>query len=189
MRRSRKNDGNKKELEKELAKRDEGEVPKKPAKTVFLSALSERNVKVAGGPDGPYFATKGRLPRIIWREKLGDNERISFNGVRSPNAIFMHPEPQSFASVTYDLKNPYTVFRAKAHIVSRHRQQGNPVTPLTFEVLGDGKTLWKSKPLTKKGQSRACEVKITGVRVLELRVNCPGPHDWAWSVWIEPRLN
>jgi hypothetical protein len=113
---------------------------------VYLSNLQASKVNAPGDSS---FRTKGRIPGTI--------EWITLNGVKSPNGIYMHPPDKGFASVTYSPTMPFTVFRAKAAILkSTKRRQENPVTPLIFEVVGDGKSLWQSKPLrqlTKNGSS------------------------------------
>ena len=57
-----------------------------------------------------------------------------------------------------------------------------------FQVLGDGKNLWKSKPVSASGNVQECEVDITGVDVLELRVDCAGPNTNVKAVWVEARV-
>ena len=64
----------------------------------------------------------------------------------------------------------------------------NPATALTFEVLGDGKSLWKSKPVAKLDMYETCELKIDKVKTLTLRVSCPGPNTFARAMWYEPIL-
>jgi hypothetical protein len=54
-----------------------------------------------------------------------------------------------------------------------------------FEVLADGKSLWKSKAI-KKGASDECEVELSGKEVLELRTNVQGESNGAHAVWVEP---
>jgi formylglycine-generating enzyme required for sulfatase activity len=158
------------------AKRFETRQP--PVKPTFLSDLQESNVKVLVRSGKPAFSTKGRF----------SDQRVVFKGVDCPNAIFMHPGRNDFASVKYKLDKAYTLFRADAAIVRCRPEQKDPAATLTFELRGDDRRLWVSSPLTKIDQSFQCETNIGGVKVLELRVNCAGSSDWAWSFWLEPRL-
>lgn len=65
----------------------------------------------------------------------------------------------------------------------------DPHTPLTFEVYGDGKQLWKSKPVKRCGEPQHCKsVNVKTVKQLELRVECPGDAGYAVAVWYEPRF-
>jgi hypothetical protein len=61
-------------------------------------------------------------------------------------------------------------------------------TPLTFVVVGDGKVLWKSKPVDVARQVQDFDVDVTGFEVLELCIDCPGSHVNAQAVWVEPRV-
>lgn len=65
---------------------------------------------------------------------------------------------------------------------------GRTATALTFRVLGDGRELWKSKPLNEAGSSEPFDVSIVGVDRLELFVDCPGPYDYGHGVWLDPRV-
>jgi len=63
-----------------------------------------------------------------------------------------------------------------------------PRSPLTFKVVGDGKVLWASKPVARVRQVERCQVRVTGIQVLRLEVECPGSNHRAHAVWLEPRL-
>ena len=54
-----------------------------------------------------------------------------------------------------------------------------------FIVRGDGRVLWKSKPVFKGSKTQRCSVKIDRFDVLELAVHCPGHNAYAHSVWLE----
>jgi hypothetical protein len=61
-------------------------------------------------------------------------------------------------------------------------------SPLTFFVLGDGKTLWTSQPVQVPHSIQECNVNVTAIETLELRVHCPGSISGAHAVWIDPYL-
>jgi hypothetical protein len=109
-------------------------------------------------------------------------------GVRAEHMIVMCPPVNNYSRVTFALDRAYEQFISEAVIALRARGQEEPRSPLTFEVLGDGRSLWKSNALTKKGQGQECKIGIKGVRVLELRVYCPGSNHWAQAGWNEPKL-
>jgi hypothetical protein len=62
------------------------------------------------------------------------------------------------------------------------------LTPLTFEVLGDGKSLWKSKAVKALKETDECLVDVSNVDVLELRIHCPGNYHAARGIWVNPQL-
>lgn len=99
-----------------------------------------------------------------------------------------HPDRKfQGASVIYDLPDGNHKFFRTA--VGLHDDVGNRVkTPLIFEIRGDSELIWQSPPIQRSGDIANCRIPLSGVRRLELRVNCPGPTDWAWAVWGDPRL-
>jgi hypothetical protein len=146
----------------------------------YLTNLQENDVKV----DANWFSKNGHLPA-----NLGAPSPLFVRGVRTEHMIFMHP-PGDYGRVRYTLDRPYEQFISEAVIATQEnfQKQGDPATPLTFEVLGDGKSLWKSNALNKKNQAQECKIGIKGVRILELRVYCPGAANWAFAGWNEPKL-
>jgi HEAT repeat protein len=107
---------------------------------------------------------------------------IEFNGKKYPSGLGTHPLFQGIASTKYELTGKWRAFAAVAAI----NDSATPPTPLRFTVLGDNRVLWQSEPLQQKGQSQKCQVDITGVRLLELQVHCPGDHSGAHAVWLDP---
>jgi formylglycine-generating enzyme required for sulfatase activity len=144
---------------------------------VFLSTLREKNVRVLD----QFFRKDGFIncPRLL---------PVVVDGARCSNSLFTHPAARNFASVSYDLDRPYTQFLARVSIPAMAPEQQDPKAPLTFEVIGDGKSLWKSTPMARRGAIEDCVVSMLGVKQLELRVHNAGPSDWAHPVWLEPRL-
>ncbi len=105
----------------------------------------------------------------------------------------MHPGRNTFSRAVFKLDRQYRTLKTAAAIPERPsqyevRRQGNPATPLVFSVLGDGRTLWKSEPLSRKGAYVKVDVPLEGILLLELRVNCPGANNWAVAAWHEPIL-
>lgn len=97
----------------------------------------------------------------------------------------------STAHVSYELQKKYATFESSAAIndAADFRGTGGSQTPLTFKILGDGKTLWRStQGLQKAGSSERCMADVKGVEKLELIVECPGPCMYAQGVWVEPRV-
>jgi formylglycine-generating enzyme required for sulfatase activity len=144
---------------------------------VFLSTLKEKNVRVLDQyfrKDG-FVNCSGLFPIVV-------------DGARCPHSLFTHPAAKTFASVSYDLDRPFSQFVARVGIPALAAKQRNPTAPLTFEVLGNGKSIWKSTPLAKRGDIQDCAVSIRSIKHLELRVHNAGGSAWAHPVWLEPRL-
>ena len=107
------------------------------------------------------------------------------NGVKYTKAVFMHPPRDGSSRIKYRLNNlDAYAFEAKVAILDS--VPAGSATPLTFQVVGDGKVLWSSKLIQAKGDTQDCRVPVEGIDVLELRVVCPGPHSYAHAVWLDP---
>ncbi|MBS0204717.1 MAG: NPCBM/NEW2 domain-containing protein [Planctomycetes bacterium] len=150
---------------------------------VYLADLPEKSVKVWHYLDNKDFGWgKGRmLDEGKWYDIYLDNRP-------SPNGLLTVPPANDIALVRYDVSRlRREVLRAKFGVADLRK--ANPASPLTFIVLGDGQKLFTSKPVAKWGEATDCEVKIRGVKELELRVECSGAADLAYAVWYEPRLS
>jgi hypothetical protein len=111
--------------------------------------------------------------------------KIKVNGVLSPKGLNMHPPENGFSAVSYRLDKKAAVFRASVALDDKTQKPRNPAV---FELLGDGKSLWESKPINKGTPPEECSINVRGVVELELRVHAK-PSQWdLWAVWIEPRL-
>ena len=150
-----------------------------PPVEVFLSDLPEEKVQLRLG------AALGK------KGDVGHGPRISVGGKVSPKGICTPPPGSGSALVSYRLNKQYRQFKAT---VATDDSFAESPTPLTFAVIGDGKVLWQSKPVKKRGDEQECDVRVAGVDRLELTVSCPGTDRLnghtpaAYPVWIEPRL-
>ena len=145
---------------------------------VFLSALPEKNVRVMD----KHFRKDGFIscPTVV---------PVEVDGAKCPHSIFTHPPAESFASVSYDIDpQPDTRFVARVGIPIVSANQNDAGSLLTFEIIGDGKSVWRSRPSAKPGEIQDCAVGLPGVKQLELRVYCPGSSSSSHPVWLEPRL-
>eukprot|EP00941_MAST-03F_sp_MAST-3F-sp1_P000038 g38.t1 len=75
------------------------------------------------------------------------------------------------------------------------RENDDPLSKLTsikvnvsFEVKGDGKSLWKSNDVTARKQMEQCSIKVVDIELIELIVNCKGSNEIAHAIWIDPAL-
>ncbi len=138
-----------------------------------LSEMMEFDVKVGWGQfckDGTAY-TEGQA--IV-------------DGFKGKKALFLHPPTNGYSSVRYPLKKKYRTLETHVGLVDHVGDHFR--STLVFEVLGDGKSLWKSIPITRAGANQRCEVKLNGVEVLELQVHCKGHNGYAQGVWLDPRV-
>jgi tRNA A-37 threonylcarbamoyl transferase component Bud32 len=106
-------------------------------------------------------------------------------GEPSPHGIFMHPPPAGAgpASLSYRLDRKFAAFHATVSI-----NDGVPGadSPCTFTVRGDGRVLWRSRPVSTQADTQACAVSVQGVDELTLEVTAAGDPRGAHAVWVEP---
>jgi hypothetical protein len=165
-----------------------GSWEEKPAigeKVQYLSDMNEYDVVVDEGR----FGKKGDLGF-----GAGQSYQIRVREKESPQGLSMVPRSNASSSVKYKLQNGALTFigwvalNDSAGAPGRPAGEGNIPTPVTFQLLGDCKLLWESKPVDSAQNVQDCKVDVRGVNVLELRVNCPGSNVNAHSVWLEPRV-
>eukprot|EP00940_MAST-03C_sp_MAST-3C-sp2_P000395 g395.t1 len=123
-------------------------------------------------------------------EDVGDDDgsEIVVEKKKSPHSISLHPPSNGFSFVRYRISGRFDSLSSRVALndsvdAAKLDEEGSPVT---FEVLGDGKSLWKSKPITAPGTFAEFCLSLLDVDVLELRVHCPGPNIMCHAVWVNP---
>jgi hypothetical protein len=149
---------------------------------VYLSDLQEQDARVGWGR----FGKNGMLGYGI---APGEQDHpVTVAGKRYPHALSMVPGTGTYSAVKYRLGKRARVLRAFVAVNDLENDATGPRTAITFEVLGDGKLLWQSKPLQAVARTEECVVKVAGVEALELRVQCPGDFYNARAVWLDPLI-
>lgn len=139
----------------------------------YLTDLDEFDVKL-----GPWKLGKGNIGN-------SDGTPITVRGQRSPLSLCLHCPENDYSAVKYRLGKTAKTFQVRVGI---DEAVGGPQTPVTFTVLGDGKSLWTSQPVKVSGSWQSCSISVVGVEVLELRAHCPGRPGGAYAVWVEPQV-
>jgi len=141
----------------------------------YLVALKHSDVRV----DQNWFSTNG----------TGSNgEKVKVDGRPVPHSIFLHPPAKGEAQVKYALDAKWVAFRTTVGVPKIEENTENPASALTFEVLADGKSVWKSEPVSKVGEFQTCTLRVEKVKVLTLLVHCPDQAFWCRAFWFEPVL-
>ena len=103
-----------------------------------------------------------------------------------PHALCLRPLPDNDAILSYTLGCKYDRFCVSAALVDSATEAASGVT---FEVIGDGKSLWRSRPLFEPRDVARCYVSVFTVDVLELVVHVTGDSTGCDAAWLEPRLS
>lgn len=146
-----------------------------PLDRVWLSDLHEQNVRVGAG----LFGKQGRLgsaPGFIYVQ-----------GIACHHGLGMQPD----AHVEYSLGKKYHRFHCSVALDDWGADENR--SPIIFQVLGDGKLLWKSIPLTESHWQQPCLLDITGIDLLTIEVRylstTPRGGDRARGVWDDPYVS
>lgn len=108
---------------------------------------------------------------------------IFLGGQEMKLGLGVHPPSNGFSQVKYNLDGRFGTFVTTVGLAS---DEGLSSSPVEFILIGDGKPLWKSKPLRKGQSMETCAGDISGVKVLELRAVCSGGHVHAHACWGDP---
>jgi hypothetical protein len=112
---------------------------------------------------------------------------VTVQGKDSPHGIFMHPPPawEGAASITYQLRGEFKTFHATVSM-----NDGPPMSeePFTCEVYGDGRPLWKSRPMSSQADAQTISIPVQGVDRVKIAVQSSGEPKGAHAVWVEPYL-
>jgi alpha-galactosidase len=66
---------------------------------------------------------------------------------------------------------------------------GNPASSVEFFVIGDGKTLWNSGVMRAGNAAKGCDVDLSGVKELELKVGDAGDgSEWDHADWANAKF-
>lgn len=101
--------------------------------------------------------------------------------------IWAHSYDNQSSLIEYDLGSKWKTLAGSAVLSSEDPTKG----ALLFRIVGDGKELWRSKPLVKvkKPSSENFSISIEGVKTLQLLVDCKGSADFAWTSWDNVTLD
>ena len=154
---------------------------KKLPKRVYLDDMEElqSRVRVGFGTLGKHGLT-GYPPGNVMRT-------IQFQGKFPTHALSTHPSPNGNAFVEYKLDKKYRKFQATVGLIENAGLDS--ASTLTFSVFGDGKRLWRSSGIRRRGTGQSCQVSVRNVKTLRLQVDCPGSAEYAVAIWINPQVS
>lgn len=131
------------------------------------------------------YAGFDQLRKVGKDEAANGSLRDNFRGISASRGLIVHPdgEPNGTCRVTYDLGGRYTNFKGIALC------RPNRGSPISAEIVADGKSLWKSGDLTQlKSAGAPFDVDVRGVRQLTLIATSEKEMFAAHVLWKEPKL-
>ncbi len=137
----------------------------------------------------------GDLPvveaKVGWREYgkpglIGSRLPIALNRAASPHGLSTPAD----ATVTFAIGKKFHQFRATAALADSDSTSLH--SPVVFQVLADGKPIWRSKTIKGDNRFQPCMLDVTGVDRLTLRAEVTGSNSSNFetnAVWLEPWLS
>ncbi|MCX7178739.1 MAG: NPCBM/NEW2 domain-containing protein [Proteobacteria bacterium] len=144
--------------------------------TAFLADLPEMEVRVGYG----VFGKNGD-------SGLGQGQKVSVNNQPSPHGLALHGSENGLSHVAYVISKQYRAFDGVVGL--NDTSKGYLKSSLTFRVIGDGRELWASNPITESVRSQPFHIDVSDIAKLELTVDCGGHSGAAHAVWVDPRLS
>ncbi len=148
----------------------------KPEKleVVYLDDIQEVDFRVYGnlGKHGIHLYGTRPIP-------------IRINGQPVKHSLLVCAPSNSTGYVNYKLDGKGKAFAASVAFMD---DESIPQCACIFSVVADGKELWRSQPVQKRGIVQSCELNVSGVDMLQLRVEATGFNRNTHPVWLNPRL-
>tara|TARA_B100001123_G_scaffold48600_2_gene49463 strand:- start:127 stop:3696 length:3570 start_codon:yes stop_codon:yes gene_type:complete len=106
-------------------------------------------------------------------------------GTEGLDSIFLHPlDRGGSAEIAYELDGGNGRISGYCGL----NCEKPSASPLRFSIIGDGKLLWQSSAIQSPKTFHPFDTFVSGVRQLQLRVKCDDRNNFAWAVWVAPRL-
>lgn len=140
----------------------------------YLTDMEELDIKPGPWPLGKHGETGE-----------GQGKMIEIDGIPYPHGLGLHPPDSGFASVSYRLGGEFNTFVSGVAVNDHQTEVRGTVV---FLIIGDGRVLWRSRPMNSYGQAQFCNVPVKNVDVLELRTQCAGTSFGTHAVWLDPHV-
>ena len=114
--------------------------------------------------------------------------KARFNGEYAAHSINLHPPSRGTSEVKYPLRGRWTAFHTTVGVPKIEENGVDPSSPVTFEILADGKSLWKSEPVTRREQFQTVTLRVDKVKTLLLRASSKDFNGSARAFYLEPLL-
>lgn len=140
---------------------------------------------LADFPELEVHAPFGELGKDGWLGMEQDDTKIG--GLLHMHCLALHAgNAGDDAKLRYDLGRAWSTLRGS--VALNDTSSNTSSAPLVFQVFGDSKLLWASKVITTVADTQTFEVKVKGVKDLQLVIQCDGVNRSAHSVWVDPLL-
>lgn len=167
------------------------ERPRQPRRDAAIPPPPDLPAPTAPSLAGPSQVYLRSLPTEAAEVLTQDEHRLlrefSVRSVPFQNGFYAHPPAaRQPARIVVALGKGFQRLQGAAGQSDGFPEQS--FSPLVFRIVGDGRELWRSPAIQRHGEWRPFDVDVANVERLELFVDCPGDHSFAWGVWMDPVL-
>jgi hypothetical protein len=109
---------------------------------------------------------------------------------RWPKAITAIPDSNSAAVVEYQFPASPSRIQGRVAIFSAAdaKPDQQPGSPVVFEVVADGRVVWRSQPMGRREAVQPFRADLRGATVIELRTICTGDAYCDWGAWLDVQV-
>ena len=127
------------------------------------------------------WGTLGKRGRMGYEAPNG-SDVLLFRGNPVKHSLSTHPDHRRPAFAEIELPVEATPFESILFLAK------NSNSPVMFRVLGDGRELFRSPPMSQVGSEFPCRIPLAGVRKLRLEVHAEDLPWNGYTFWVEPRV-
>jgi hypothetical protein len=175
------------------------------ALSAALTSEAKRKLRVLRAvldPPSPIDLGRARSDHVFLSDAVWTDARVGWGQVarnsfwfddRFRNGVFLQLAGRFYdkglyahspSRYTFRVEGKWKAFRSMIGLRDGALAQGSAV----FIVVGDGRELYRSRPL-RAGAQESLSVNIASVKQLELRTEGAEGHNHnSWAIWVEPRV-
>lgn len=127
------------------------------------------------------WGTLGKRGKMGYEAPNG-SDVLLFRGNPVKHSLSTHPDHGRPAFAEIELPVEATRFESILFLAKKSN------SPVMFRVLGDGRELFRSPPMSQVGSELPCRISISGVRKLRLEVHAEDLPWNGYTFWVEPRV-
>ena len=127
------------------------------------------------------WGTLGKRGRMGYEAPNG-SDILLFRGNPVKHSLSTHPDHRRPAFAEIELPVEATRFESILLLAKKSN------SPVMFRVLGDGRELFRSPPMSQVGSEFPCRITLIGVRKLRLEVHAEDLPWNGYTFWVEPRV-
>lgn len=115
------------------------------------------------------------------------NSKFSWQGKEHPDALFYPPPDHGTTTIRYNVPQGARKLQGIVGVFEVPNMPAfwKPSVPVSFKIVGDGRTLWESPPLKDIDSGARFSVDVSHVKAVELIMICTGRVVFPHAAWFD----